>query len=268
MGNLDVEHVETEHVVEYLEPNWLRVPITASRERTRMAGAFAFAIAKKARRAANPADWAVLKHLLTPQPKVEEVEHHPSLPWAELPAFWPVLTAATSLGAIMLQFAILTAARTQEVREAVWDEIDFGTSTWVIPKERMKKRRRHRVPLSRGALAILVPLHELRTSAFVFPGEKPRQPTGRRVMQGALARLKDDISPHGFRSSFRTWAEKTRSEKDVKLAKLALAHWPRDKVDGSYMRDDMLDERRQLMADWDDFVRQPPPAVRLVSSAA
>ncbi len=264
MGDLDVEQIEPAHVVKVLKADWLRVPDTSRRVRGRIKNVIDFAIAAGARKAGNPAELSILRHLLPRQP-TRSTRHHPSLPYPELPDFWKALLGEEGLAAIAMQVAILTAVRTNEVLAMRWPEVDLGGALWSIPEERMKMTRAHRVPLTPGVVAVLAPLVELRQCDFVFPGvkkfNKPWQPLSEMSMLMALRRMdRDDITVHGFRTTFRTWAEKTRSEKEIKLAKIQLAHVESDKVDAAYMRDDMLDERRGLMQAWDDYVRAAPPA--------
>ncbi len=201
----------------------------------------------------NPARWkGNLDHILPAKGAVARVEHHASLPYDDMPAFWPRLQAHDGIGARALEFAILTACRTGEVLEAEWDEIDLDTRLWTIPPDRMKARVEHRVPLGDQALALLRKMAAIRMGDYVFPGQRKGRPLSNMAMKMVLRRMNVDVTPHGFRSTFRTWtAERTRFPDAV--AEAALAHVIDDKVIAAYQRGDLLDKRRELMGMWADY---------------
>ena len=175
------------------------------------------------------------------------------MPFKELPPFWPVLNSTEGLGARALEFTILTACRTSEVLNAKWQEIDETSKIWTIPAERMKAGKEHRVPLSNTAVTLLVPLKAQRRDDLIFPGQKREQSLSNMTMLKVLQRLDYSYTPHGFRSTFRTWiSEKTNHAHEV--AEAALAHTIGDKVVAAYQRGDLFEKRRQLMLDWADFV--------------
>lgn len=156
----------------------------------------------------------------------------------------------TSISARALTFLILTATRTSETLEAVWDEIDLDERIWVIPADRMKADKEHRVPVPRAAVAILKRMKEIRLSTYVFPGAKP----GRPLSNMAIAMLMRGMgyghaTPHGFRSSFRDWAAE-RTSFPGEVAEMALAHKIPDAVEAAYRRGDLFDKRRKLMEAW------------------
>jgi integrase len=175
--------------------------------------------------------------------KVAPVTNHPALPYAEVPAF--VTELRTRNGAAQaFEFLILTAARTSEVLGATWDEFDLGIGLWTVPAERMKSGRAHRVPLSERAVEIV--------------GAQPRNrkrpfPYSNMAFLQTLKRMeRADITPHGFRSSFRDWAAETHdASRDV--AEMALAHTVSDKTEAAYRRGDLFNKRRRLMDDWATF---------------
>jgi integrase len=168
--------------------------------------------------------------------------------FAELPAFMADLKGRPALAARSLELTILTAARTSEVLQACWDEIDLTSALWVIPGNRMKAGREHRVPLSPQAVAVLAGLP--RVSPLVFPGQRQGRPLSNMVMEMLLRRMgREDCTVHGFRSTFRDWvAEETDFSRE--LAELSLAHVVGSAVERAYRRSDMLERRRTLMNSW------------------
>ena len=180
--------------------------------------------------------------------KEVSVRHFPALPYDEIAEFMSDLRALDAIAARALEFLILTAARSGEVLKATWDE--FATDgEWVIPAERMKKSKEHRVPLSDAALAIIDKMQAIRSSAYVFPG-RGGGPLGHNVLGQVLQRLKrSDVTPHGFRSSFRDWVAEETSFDD-KVAEMALAHAVGNVVEKSYRRGDLFAKRRALADAW------------------
>ncbi len=163
-----------------------------------------------------------------------------------------------------LEFAILTAARTGEVIGARWEEINLAEKLWTIPAERMKAGKEHRVPLSAPALAILEDLGKVRESDFVFLGGRHGRPISNMAMLMTLRRMKrDDLTAHGFRSSFRDWAAE-RTTFPAEVAEMALAHSVSDKVEAAYRRGDLFQKRQQLAEAWAKFCSMPPAAGRVV----
>jgi integrase len=159
------------------------------------------------------------------------------------------------MGAIALRFAILTAARTGEVRGAVWSEIDLEAAVWQVPAERMKAGKAHRVPLSGPALELLRALRPLARGPedLVFPSARPRRPLSDMTLSAVLKRLRVPATVHGFRSTFRDWAEdETIYSHEVKEA--ALAHVVKNRAEAAYRRTDLFDKRRALMRDWASFI--------------
>jgi integrase len=255
MGGLPIDEVGTERVLQCLTPIWTAKPETAGRVRGRIEAVLDYAKARGWRDGENPARWKGHLALTLPaRSKVRRVEGHASLPYREMPAFWPRLCAADGMGARALEFAILTAGRTGEVLGALWDEIDMDAMTWTIPGQRMKAGQDHRVPLSAPALALLRRMATVRQGALVFPGQKAGKPLSNMAMKQALRRMgRDDLTPHGFRSTFRTWAaEQTSTPHEI--CEAALAHTQGDKVVAAYQRGDLLDKRRRLMDAWAVFV--------------
>jgi integrase len=193
--------------------------------------------------------------LLPASSKVRKVEHYAALPYAELPAFVVALGEQGGIAARALEFTILTAARTGETIFAQWNEIDLLDKTWTVSAARMKAGREHRVPLSARALAILEEMqaHRHADDGFVFPGGKPGKPLSNMAFLMLLRRMKrDDLTAHGFRATFKTWAS-DRTSVQNEIVEAALAHIVGSKVEQAYMRGDMFEKRRRLMDAWAEF---------------
>lgn len=260
IGALPVQEVSTAHVLEILEPIWLTKTETATRVRSRIENVLDWAIVAEYREGPNPARWKGHMAMMLAEPtKVAKVEHHAALPYARLPAFMERLRAAEGQGARALEFAILTAARSGEVRGAAWSEIDFDACEWNVPAERMKSRRPHRVPLSRHALELVRGGRVTKDrAALVFPGAGGG-PLSDMTLSSVLRRMDLDAVPHGFRATFKTWAsECTAFPRDV--VEVALAHVIEGKVEGAYMRGDLFIKRAKLMQAWSEFCTRPPSA--------
>ena len=211
VGHLPVSAVDTDHILQILEPLWARAPETASRLRGRIEAVLDWAKTRGARSGENPARWrGHLDKILPKTSKLARVKHHPAMLFPDVAAFLKELRAIGGHTALALELIILTATRTSEVLGAKWSEFDLTQRLWVIPAERMKAGKEHRVPLSARAIAIVKELQSLRTSAFVFPGIKAGRPLSNMAMLMLLRRMKRaDITVHGFRSTFRDWAAET-----------------------------------------------------------
>ena len=250
IGSLPVAAIDTAQVVRVLRPIWGSKTETASRLRGRIESVLGWATTSGYRSGDNPARWrGHLENLLAAPAKVKKVKHHPSLPWQEIGALMTDLTNREGIAARALEFLILTASRSGEVRLARWSEIADGV--WVIPAARMKPGREHRVPLSDRAQELLNKLP--RMGDYIFPGVRYEQPLSDMSLTAVLRRMgRDDITVHGFRSTFRMWtAEATSYPRDV--CEHALAHSLPDKVEAAYQRSDLFDKRKKLMRDWSNF---------------
>lgn len=264
IGRLPVDKVELTHVLDILTPLWTTKTETASRLRMRMEAVLAWATASGYRKGDNPARWkGNLDALLARPGKVSKVKHHKALPIDALPAFMVELRQREGIAARALEFAILTAARSGEVREATWDEIYTDAAVWIIPGERMKAGKEHRVPLSPRALALLKTLPHMAGCNYVFAS-----PTGRvlsdMTLSAVMRRMEVDAVPHGFRSTFRDWcSERTAYPRDV--AEMALAHTIGDKVEAAYRRGDLFTKRTTMMSDWARFIDTKPNSGNVVA---
>lgn len=257
-GDLSVSAVDTGLVLNVLEPIWTEKPETASRVRGRIESILDYATARGYRSGENPARWkGHLKNLLPARSKVRRVTHHPALPYDEIGNFIMELRKRDAIAARGLEFAILTATRTGEVIGARWDEIDLGKSVWTIPGDRMKSGQEHRVPLSKAAVSLLEALPRIEGTSYVFPGTRRKRPLSNMSLLMLLRRMgRDDLTTHGFRSTFRDWCAE-RTSYPAEVAEMALAHAISDKVQAAYLRGDLLKKRQRLMDDWARFCAQP-----------
>ena len=258
LGKLPVAQVSVGEVMRVLEPLWREKTETASRLRGRIQSVLDYATARGWRSGENPARWrGHLDKLLPARSKVAKAEHHAALPWPEIGAFMMRLARQEGVSALALRFAILTAARTNEVLGARWSEIDLQAAVWTVPADRMKASREHRVPLSGAALEVLREAAKLRANpkagCYVFPGGKAGKPLSSMALLMLLRRMeRGDLTAHGFRSTFRDWcAEATNYPREV--AEAALAHTLRDRTEAAYQRGDLMEKRRRLMAEWATF---------------
>lgn len=268
MGSLMVRDVAMPHVLTVLEPIWRGKTETASRLRGRIEKVLDWAKGRGYRTGDNPAAWkGNLDAQLAAPRKVATVEHHPALPATEMHAFMLKLREVGGMGARALEFAILTAARSGEVRGALWSEIDLSTKVWVIPAGRMKASKEHRVALSAAAVRLLKALPQIE-GGHVFPSSK-EGPLSDATLAAVLRRMDippDKAVPHGFRSTFRDWAgEHTSHPREV--IEHALAHRLKDKAEAAYARGDLMEKRRRLMEDWAAFLARPMGTARVVSLA-
>jgi integrase len=273
IGNLQVADITTAHVLEVLKKDnfWTSKSETASRVRQRIEKVLAAADAAAGRERLNPARWEVIGKTLPAKAKVAKVEHHAALPWRELPDFMSKLRAQVGNGARALEAAILTAARSGEVRGMTWGEVDLSQKLWVIPASRMKAKREQRVPLSNAAVTLLqgmVPSGvDVAPAQLVFPGAKKDSQLSDMTLAAVLRRMKVDVTTHGFRSSFRDWAgEATHHPREV--IEHALAHQLKDAAEAAYARGDLLAKRRVLMEDWSRWCAKVPGKVSAIGEAA
>jgi integrase len=251
LGNLPVAAIDTPLVLKVVKPLWGRVPETASRVRGRIEAVLGWATVHHYRTGDNPARWqGLLEHALPARSKVAKTKHHAALPYAEIALFMAKLRQDTSAAARCLEFIVLTGARLAEATGAMWSEIDFEARIWTIPASRMKGEREHRVPLSDAAMAVLEAMRVVRMSDFVFPGMREGRSVGSRTIQDLVKQIAgDEVTTHGFRSSFRDWAaERTNFPNEV--VEMALAHSIPSAVEKAYRRGDLFDKRRKLMDAW------------------
>jgi integrase len=272
-GSLPVSEIDTAHVTAALRSIWQHKTETASRLRGRIEAVLDYATVLGWRAGANPARWrGHLDKVFPRRTKVQPIQHHPALPWQEVPAFMAALRGQDWMAARALEFCVLTAARSGEVLGARWPEIDMNAGVWVVPKERMKAGREHRVALSGAALAVLRQVAPLRPACepdpLVFPGRFQGRPLSHRSMAAAVRRMgrKDEFTVHGFRSAFRDWAGETTAH-PREVVEAALAHRLGDRVEQAYARGDLFQKRRRLMEDWGAFCAKAPANVLPIATA-
>ena len=292
LGTKRVSDIAVPDVLRVLEPIWADKTETASRLRGRIENVLSWATVAGHRTGDNPARWKGNLSEILPKPaKVAKGENQPALALGDLPGWWADLAKREGMAARALQFLTLTAARSGEVRGATWDEIDFGTvatlatsatrgAVWTIPASRMKNGREHRVPLTTEAVALLESLPRMDGSPYVFFAprggmlsdmsisavmRRMQEAEEKAARAGYLdPRTKRPAVPHGLRSSFRQWAAERGYPRD--MAEIALAHFIGSEVERAYQRSDMLERRRDMMADWVLFLKpQPSVSRKLVS---
>jgi integrase len=267
IGDLPVRDIDTAAVLSVLKPIWNEKTVTASRLQGRIERILAYAKVNGYRAGDNPALWKGHLQEALPRPgKVRKVKHHPALHYDDLPAFFAALQKAEGIPSRALEYLVLTACRRGDMTGnpkdqkpgARWDQINWQDNIWTIPST--KTDTEHKVPLSSAAVALLTKMQEAKLSdEYPFPGANRSAPISYSAMRDALLAVGDwqdkktgePITIHGFRSTFRTWAEERTSYSD--LAKVALAHTISDKVDAAYQRGDLLEKRRKLMEAWARF---------------
>jgi integrase len=247
LGDMRVGDIETSHILRVLEPLWDEKTETASRVRGRIEAILDAAKVREYRTGENPARWrGHLAQILPARTKLSR-GHHRAAPYDEVPSILSALRSHSAIGALALEFTILTAARTGEAIGATWEEIDFQKGVWTIPAHRMKAGREHRVPLSDQALTILHSVEEL-GKTHIFPGQRGGPISGMTMLM-LLRRMLTDVTVHGFRSSFRDWAAECTGYSH-EVCEMALAHTIGNKAEAAYRRGDLFEKRRRLMADW------------------
>ena len=250
IGNKAVDEITMEDILEILEPIWATKTETASRLRGRLEWILASATTRKLRSGINPALWRGFLQTILPAPnKIKKVEHHKALPYRQVAAIIADLREMVTIGALALEFTILNASRTGEVIGGLQSELNGDV--WIIPGRRMKAKKEHRVPLCTRSLEILEIARAMDpNSQYLF--SKNGKKLSNMAMPMMLRRAKVDATVHGFRSTFRDWvSEETTHSSEV--AEMALAHVISNKVEASYRRKDLLDKRRLLLNEWQEY---------------
>ncbi|MEN7536644.1 tyrosine-type recombinase/integrase [Aurantiacibacter flavus] len=250
IGNQQVNDITGPMIRNVLAEIWLSKPETARRVRQRIGTVLDWAYASGYRDSEAP--MRAISKGLPRQPKKDG--HFAAMPYSDVPAFMVKLRKRESFSRFALAFAILTAARSGEVRGATWDEIDLEARLWTIPKERMKAAREHIVPLTRPAIRILERCEELRIAgcSLVFPGIRRNTQLSDMTLTKLLKEMKEPYTAHGFRSAFRDWVSE-ETEHQGEVAEAALAHVVANKTEAAYRRGNLLEKRRLLMDDWAKF---------------
>jgi len=250
LGSLPVHAVEQSDVLRVLGPIWTEKAETARRVRQRLRTVLDWARTAGHRQGVNPVE-GVEKGLAKQK---DRTAHHAALPWRDLPDLMQRIEETEGMGSLALQFAILTAARSGEVRLATWAEIDLEAGVWTIAPDRMKAGREHRVPLSDATLAILEKVRPLaaNSGSLLFPSKRAAKPLSDMTLAAVLKRLGASVTVHGMRSTFRDWTEEMTSyPHEVKEA--ALAHAIKNKVEAAYRRTDLFEKRIDMMDAWASY---------------
>jgi integrase len=261
LRSLPVAQIDTPVVLSVLKPHWLDKVETMARVRARIEAVLDAAKAAGYRRGDNPASWAVIGEVLPGRDRVAKVEHHAAVPYGELPAFMAELCKREGVAARALEFLILTAARSTEVREATWREIDPDGALWEIPAERMKAERPHKVPLVPEAIELLHGLYREGDDddGFLFIGPQPGKPLSEAALRAVMQRMGYSATPHGFRSSFSDWAHESTGFSNHAI-EISLAHSVGDAAEKAYRRGAMIEKRRKLMEAWAEYCTSPAVA--------
>jgi integrase len=286
IGALPVQDINLNLIVQVLQPIWATKPETAARLRGRIERILGWAKVNGYRAGENPARWKDnLDHALAPRDGIRKARalrlagktttHQPALPYSQIPAFMTALRQQPGVAARALEFAILTAARSGEVRAMSWTgELDTAGKIWIVPPARMKGEREHRVPLTHPALSLIERMRDQQHGDYVFPSANGETLSDMALIE-VIRRMNEqrdkaglphwidpkegnrNVVPHGFRSSFRDWVSEVTSFSDV-VAEAALAHAKGDKVEGAYQRGTMFEKRRKLMDAWARFCASSP----------
>jgi integrase len=255
MWDIPIGEISTQDVLGAVLPIWLTKAETATRLRGRIERVLDAAKAKGLRSGENPAAMRGNLAMLLPKQTHVRVKHHAALPFADIKNFMPELAKREATAARAVEFTILTAARSGEVRGMTWGEVDLADKVWTVPAERMKAGAPHQVPLSDAAEAILQAMkpEKVQPSDIVFPAPRGGSMSDM-SLSALLKRMKRaDITVHGFRSTFRDWAGET-TQFDREIVEMALAHTVANATERAYRRGRALEKRRELMAAWATFV--------------
>jgi integrase len=266
IGDLPLSQITTQHILQILEPHWVKKHETMTRLRARLETILDWGRVQGYRSGDNPARYrAHLDHLLPQISRAKRIKHQPHVPIERVGEFMAALRKVQGISARCLEFTLLTACRSGEARGATWLEIDLDAAVWAIPGARMKGGKPHRIALSEQAVALLKALPRTEQLEIVFASPNSHGPLSDMSMSVLMRRMgfKDTHGrvcvPHGLRGSFRTWCtERTAYPRD--LVELCLAHVNQDRTEASYQHSDALDRRREIMARWADFcgvIEQP-----------
>lgn len=259
IGSRPLATLTAEQVVNWLQPIWTRTPQRGRKMRMLLAQAIERAEALGQRDASlkNPAGWSVLRHALPAASKVRPVEHHRFVAGDDVRIFWKALAEHNGAGAEALRLIVLTGVRHSEATHATWDEfaLDGPEPLWSIPAGRTKQRRPHLVPLAPAAASVLRTMEKARRGDLVFSGILARKAISSTTMAATLKRMGGDwaerVTPHGLRASLRSWCASAAVPAEV--AEMLLGHVA-DQVVRAYQRDDLLPQRREVLARWAAFV--------------
>ena len=267
LGNMLVSEIDVTDITRTLQPIWMEKTETASRLRGRIENVLAWATVSGHRKGDNPARWkGNLDAVLAKPGKISKVTHHPALSLSDSTEWFADLRGRTGMATRALEFLAMTAARSGEVRGALWDEFDFDTKIWTVPAGRMKAGNEHRIPLTDSAIELLHSIERFDGVPYVFPGMRGG-PLSDASLSACMKRIHAEkpqlyidqrsgrpAVPHGLRSTFRDWSAE-RTEYPREMAEIALAHTVGSDVERAYRRGDMIEKRRAMMAAWERFLR-------------
>ena len=252
IGDLPVSEIGIIEIQAVLKPIWNEKTETATRLRQRLEAVLSWAEVAGYRTGDNPARWkGNLEHLLPKPSKIKKKTHFKALPWQDIGAFMVELRKRQAMTARALEWIILTACRSGEVRGATWDEIDIKNKIWIIPAERMKMKIEHRVPLCQDAIKILEDLPRFEGSNYLFTAARGG-PLSDMSISMLCRRMEVEAVPHGFRSTFKDWCSETTSYPDM-VSEMALAHGISNEVQAAYRRGDLFEKRSRLMDAWMEY---------------
>ena len=274
IGHLSVDMIDSAHVQKVLAPLVTVKPVTAARLRGRIETVLDYAKAAGRRSGENPADKAIIAHMLPLRSEKSAVTHQPALPFIKLPALMAALRATAGKPARMLELQILTGMRSEAVRWARFAEFDLAAAVWTIPQARMKALDRdQRIPLGPRAVEIVRELHANNEGDLVFAGSDDARPIGRNEVGKLLPRLLNAIGhnehavAHGFRSTLKDWVHETR-EYPAEVVEQALGHRIKSSVERAYRRGDLFERRKVLMSDWETYCNGDPPTNEVIKLRA
>ena len=248
VGEMQLDEIETQHILEILTPIWHTKTETAMRLRGRIERILSAAITRKLRNGPNPALWKGHLENLLPTQRASD-KHHEALPYKEIPVFMSKLRETDGISALALEFAILNASRTGEVIQGLRNEVQGDV--WTIPGSRMKAGQQHQVPLCQRSLNLLQIAQSLDPeSQYLF--SRSGKPLSNMAMLMMVRRMKAGLTVHGFRSTFRDWVSE-ETDHSPEVAEMALAHTIGNKVEKAYRRGNLLERRRRLMQDWESY---------------
>src|SRR5690554_2613671 len=260
IGKVPVREIALPHIKAVLDPIWEEKTETANRVRARMENILGWCAVHGYRSAQNPAQWkGYLDAVYASPEKIKNKGHHAALPVDTMPDFMKALQKRTGTAARALEFLILTASRTNEVigdkrigkAGITWQEVDLKRKVWTVPAERMKSGKQHKVPLTDAAVDLLKGMGQGQPDQLIFPGPKGDVPSNN-FLSAVLKRMDQPITAHGFRSTFKDWAREYTAYAD-EVSELALAHVNSDATRAAYARSELLDKRRLLMNDWEQY---------------
>ena len=260
IGKVPVRDIELPHIKAVLDPIWQTKTETANRVRARMENILGWSAVHGYRSNENPAKWQGYLDEVYPSPeKIKKKGHHAALSVDALPGFMTDLQKRTGTASRAMEFLILTASRTNEVigdkrigkPGITWQEIDLQAKVWTVPADRMKSGKAHKVPLTDAAMDLVNSMERGAPDALLFAGPKGDIPSNN-FLSALLKRMDQPVTAHGFRSTFKDWARERTAYAD-EVSEHALAHVNSDATRAAYARSELLDKRRLLMGDWEQY---------------